>query len=264
MRHLLISLSAFGALALTQAPSPALAQSSGMGVDVTATSPSTRTLSIAKGKSAIIDLPADARDVLVTRPGVADAVLRTPRRIYILGVASGQTDAVFFDQTGRKILSLDIRVDQDGKAAAETIARILPMSRIRVEAVNNSLILTGTAASAADADAALRIAQQFVDKPEQALNMIGIAGKEQVMLKVRIVEVQRNAIKQLGLNLQAVIGQLDGFRFNFIQQATFGVSGQPSGGATIGGESRGGRPLRRRAQGALNGLDWFAPWPSRT
>ena len=53
-------------------------------------------------------------------------MLRTPRRIFILGVKQGQTDAVFFDGTGRRILSLDVRVDQDTSAIAQTINRILP------------------------------------------------------------------------------------------------------------------------------------------
>ncbi len=146
----------------------------------------------------------------VTDPKIADVVLHTPRRISILGVATGQTDATFFDGMGRTILTLDIRVDQDGSAAAQTIARVLPDAKIEVQAVNNSLILTGQVASASDSDKAQRIAEQFVEKPEQVLNMLSIAGKQQVMLKVRIVEVQRTAIKQLGFNLNAIIGQMGG------------------------------------------------------
>ena len=107
-----------------------------------------------------------AEDALLSSPIVVDpsihgmllAILRSPRRIYVMGMKSGQTDAVFFDSTGRRILSLDIRVDQDSKAVAETIGRVLPTSRIQVQAVNNSLILTGTTANAADSDAAMRIA----------------------------------------------------------------------------------------------------------
>jgi pilus assembly protein CpaC len=206
-----------------------------MRVDLNGGGAQSQSLSLGKGKSAIIDLPADARDVLVTNPKVADAVLRTPRRIYILGVDSGQTDAVFFDGMGRRILSLDIRVDQDGRAAAETIARVVPHSRIRVESVNNSLILTGTVDNASDSNAAQRIAEQFTAKPEQVINMLSIAGQEQVMLKVRVVEVQRTAIKQLGVNIDALVGKLGDTQFNFIQNASFGVNGTVSSGGAVGG-----------------------------
>jgi pilus assembly protein CpaC len=208
---------------------------SAMGITLNGAGAGAQSLSLGKGKSATIDLPVDARDVLVTNPKIADAVLRTPRNISILGIESGTTDAVFFDGMGRRILTLEIRVDQDGRAVAETIARVIPKSRVRVESVNNSLLLTGTVDNAAASNAAQRIAEQFVTKPEQVVNMLSIGGQEQVMLKVRVVEVQRTAIKQLGVNLDALIGKLGNTQFSFIQNASFGVNGTvSSGGVTTG------------------------------
>lgn len=196
--------------------------------------PASQALSLPRGKSAIIELPVDARDVLVTNPAVADAVLRTPRRIYVLGVASGQTDAVFFDSSGRRLLSLDIRVDQDTSAVANSINRILPRANVQVDAMNDSLILSGRVMSAADAERASQIARAAVAKPEQVINMLSIAGKDQVMLKVRIVEMQRSVIKQLGFDSQAVLGQLGETQYMLGSIATFGVNGGLLGGATGG------------------------------
>jgi pilus assembly protein CpaC len=193
-----------------------------------------QSLSLPRGKSAIVELPVDARDVLVTNPAVADAVLRTPRRIYVLGVAAGQTDAVFFDAQGRRILSLDLRVDQDTSALAQTINRIVPGSKVRVDAMNDSVILSGQVASAADADKAVQLARAAVAKPEQVLNMLSIAGKDQVMLKVRIVEMQRSVIKQLGFDLSAVLGQVGETQYLISKAATFGVNGSLLGGVTGG------------------------------
>ena len=193
-----------------------------------------RNLSLPRGKSAVIELPVDARDVLVSNPKIADVVLSTPRRIYVLGQAPGQTDATFIDGMGRQILRLNVRVDSDTSAVAETLNHILPGSSIHVEAVNDRLILSGEAANAADADKALRIAQSFVEKPEQVLNMIAVASPEQVMLKVRIVEVNRQIIKQLGVNLQAAFADV-GTAASVAAIAyapTFGVSGTLLGGAS--------------------------------
>ena len=209
-------------------------QPGAMRISLSASGPAARTLALGKGKSALVDLPIDARDVTVTSPAIADVVLRTPRRISVLGIASGQTDAVFFDGMGKPILSLDIRVDQDGSAAAQTIARVLPNTHIRVEAVNNSLILTGQVMNASDADKAQQIAVQFVDKPEHVLNMLTIAGKEQVMLKVRVIEVQRTAIKQLGFNMSSVIGQMGGNQFTNAFAPSWGVNGALLGGIASG------------------------------
>ena len=193
-----------------------------------------RNLSLPKGKSAVIELPVDARDVMVSNPKVADVVLSTPRRIYVLGQDGGQTDATFIDGMGRQILRLNIRVDNDTSAVAETLNHILPGSSIHVEAVNDRLILSGEAPSAGDADKALRVAQSFVEKPEDVLNMISVAEPEQVMLKVRIVEVNRQIIKQLGVNLQALVGQVGGSQFSIGNAPTYGVNGSFLGGFSGG------------------------------
>jgi pilus assembly protein CpaC len=202
-------------------------------VDLTAGSDS-RSLTLPRGKSAIVELPVDVRDMLVTNPQVADAVLRGPRRIYVLGVGQGSTDAVFFDAAGRKILSLAIRVDQDSGQLQDTLRRVLPNADIRVEPIRDSVILTGMVANASEASMASQIASQFVLKPENVLNMLTIAGKDQVMLKVRIVEVQRNIIKQLGVDSAAVLGQVGETQYKFGMSPTFGVNGSLLGGMTGG------------------------------
>ena len=189
-----------------------------------------RVLDLPRGKSAIIELPVDVRDMLVTNPLVADAVLRNPRRIYVLGLATGSTDAVFFDTAGRKILSLNIRVDQDTSLLSTTLKSVLPTGTIQVVPLKDSVILSGIVMNAADSEKASRIAAQFVSSPEKVLNMLSIAGKDQVMLEVRIVEVQRNIIKQLGVDLNAVLGQLGETQYSFGMSPTFGVNGSLLGG----------------------------------
>jgi pilus assembly protein CpaC len=224
---------------LLSANSPALAQTSAgesavVRVNLSSQGAAAQSVSIPRGKSAVIELPVDVRDVLVSDPKVADAVLRSPRRIYVMGVATGQTDAVFFDAAGRRILALNIRVDIDYSAVAQSINRIIPGSQVHVDAVNNSLILSGQVANLNDADRAVQIAQQFTAKPESVLNMLSIAGKEQVMLKVRIVEMQRSVIKQLGFNLSALTGQIGGPQYLLNAMATYGVNGALLGGLTGG------------------------------
>jgi pilus assembly protein CpaC len=204
-------------------------------VDLSPAGGAVQNLSVPAGKSAIIELPVDARDIIVTNPTVADALLRTPRRIFILGLKAGQTDAVFFDGTGRKILSLNVRVDQDTSSIAQTINRIIPAAKVRVDAINSSIILSGEVANLGDADKAMQIARAAVEKPDsQVLNMMSIAGKDQVMLKVRIVEMQRNVIKQLGFNLSAVLNQIGEPQYLLGTAASFAVNGSLLGGLAGG------------------------------
>jgi len=195
-------------------------------------SPATRqSIAIPRGKSATIEFSGDVREAQVTNPLTADVRVHTPRRISILGLAPGQTDAAFFDAQGRRVLTVDIRVDQDIAALTETINRVVPGSNVRVEAINESVILTGVVESMSEADSVVQTARLFVAKPENVLNRLTVAAKDQVMLKVRIIEVQRNVVKQLGFNLNALLGQFRDDQFNFSVAPSFPIN---SGSLAIG------------------------------
>lgn len=189
-------------------------------------------INLPRGTSFAVDLPADARDVIVSNPQVAEAMLHSPRRITVIGIAPGETDAVFLDGAGRTILTLRIRVDAGTSALQDTLSRLIPGGQVHAEAVNDSVILTGMAASPAQADQARRIAAAFVSAPEKVINLISVAGSDQVTVKARIVEVQRSAVKQLGLDVNAVLNTVgDGLSFG--QTATFGVNGSQLGGGVL-------------------------------
>lgn len=239
------------ALVMTLPAGTAMAQSDSgsttMQVYITrsGTGPESEVLNLPLSKAAIIHLPVDAVDVLVTNPEVADAVIRTPTRAYLLGQAIGQTNAFFFDADGNLILDLDIRVERDMRALQEALDRFLPDRVVMAEAMNNHIVLSGSVRSAAEADTALRLAQRWTDDPENVLSMLSIEGREQVMLSVRIVEMQRTIVRQLGINLSAA-GQLDDVAFNVATEQEFslvgralsGVSGQFDYTNTGGGDIR--------------------------
>ena len=189
-------------------------------------------INLPRGTSFAVDLPADARDVIVSNPQVAEAMLHSPRRITVIGVAPGETDAVFLDAAGRTILTLRIRVDAGVSALQDTLNRVVPGGRIHAEAVNDSIILTGAAASPSQADQARRVASAFVSAPEKVVNLISVVGSDQVTVKARIMEVQRSAVKQLGLDVSAVLNTVgDGLSYG--QSSTFGVNGSQLGGGIL-------------------------------
>ncbi|RZJ03984.1 MAG: type II and III secretion system protein family protein [Brevundimonas sp.] len=189
-------------------------------------------INLPRGSSMAVDLPSDARDVIVPNPVVAEAMLHSPRRITIIGLQPGETDAVVLDAAGRTILSLRIRVDAGVSALQDTLSRVMPGSDVHAEAVNDSIILTGPVNSPGEADRASQVARAFVSAPEKVINMMTIAGSDQVMVKARVIEVQRTAIKQLGLDVDAVLNSV-GDGLSFAQSATFGVSGSLLGGGVL-------------------------------
>ncbi|HEX3675326.1 MAG TPA: type II and III secretion system protein family protein [Rhizomicrobium sp.] len=163
--------------------------------------PVTERITLALDKAAIVQLDTDARDVLVSNPEIVDAVVRTPRRIFLLAQKIGQTNAFFFDAQGRQILSVDIRVERDVTDLAAMIHSDLADSSVKVAALNDNIVLTGTVTNAKDASLAQDLAARFAGDPLKVVNMLKIQAHEQVMLRVRVAEVQRQIAKQFGVNL---------------------------------------------------------------
>jgi pilus assembly protein CpaC len=193
---LALALAAFAGL------SPALAQraASESRISLGGDGAASRSIVLPLDKAAIVELPTAAADVLVSQPAVVDAVIRSSQRVYLLGLKVGQTNAFFFDANGRQILNLEIQVERDVDALSSLISRLMPDTRITVEAINDTVVLRGTVATGVQATNAHDIAARFVDNEEKVINMLSIRDREQVMLKVRVVEMQRSLIKQLGID----------------------------------------------------------------
>ncbi|MBN9304508.1 MULTISPECIES: type II and III secretion system protein family protein [unclassified Devosia] len=160
-------------------------------------------------KSTIIDLPTSAGEVIASQPAVAAVVMRTKTRAIVQAVAGGDTNILFLDGAGNNIATFDVKVVQPrsdvGNALEAAIARNLPGSHIRVESVTlggtNRVVLSGSALSQDDVDKAKLIAVQFAGGADNVASIVNVAGNQQVMLKVTVAEVDRTAIKQLGLDL---------------------------------------------------------------
>ncbi|MCA8887565.1 MAG: pilus assembly protein N-terminal domain-containing protein, partial [Parvularculaceae bacterium] len=124
VRGACLSLAAFA-----MAPMAAHA-ASGATIDYGGQSSVSKSIVLPLDKAAIVELPRAASDVLVSQPATVDAVIRSPRRVYLLGLQVGQTNAFFFDGSGKQILNLEIRVERDLDALTELIGRLMPDARI--------------------------------------------------------------------------------------------------------------------------------------
>ena len=160
-----------------------------------------RFLALGIGKSIVIDLPRDIKDVLVADPKIANAVVRSAQRAYIIGAAVGQTNIVFFDSAGQQIAAYDIAVKRDLNGVRAALKQTLPSSDIQVEGLGDGVILTGSAASPIEAQQAGDLAARLAGGADKVVNSIVVRGRDQVMLKVTVAEVARNIVKQLGIDL---------------------------------------------------------------
>ncbi|SIO53038.1 pilus assembly protein CpaC [Bradyrhizobium erythrophlei] len=198
-----LSFSAVAALALSPALSPVIAADSDVHPTAPVAAAKTRFLALGIGKSVIIDLPRDVKDVLVADPKIANAVVRSAQRAYIIGAAVGQTNVVFFDADGGQVAAYDIAVKRDLNGVRTALKQMLPAAVIQAEGVGDSVMLTGSVSSPVEAQQAGDLVARLVGGADKVVNSIVVRGRDQVTLKVTVAEVRRDIIKQLGVDLSA-------------------------------------------------------------
>jgi pilus assembly protein CpaC len=208
MRSFLIralSFSAAAALTLNPALAPVMAADANDNVRATpvaaVASAKTRFIALGIGKSVVIDLPRDVKDVLVADPKIANAVIRSAQRAYIIGEAVGQTNVVFFDADGQQVASYDLAIKRDLNGVRATLKQTFP--GVEIEGVGDGVVLTGSVSSPVEAQQAGDIAARLAGGADKVVNNIAVRGRDQVTLKVTVAEVQRDIIKQMGIDLSA-------------------------------------------------------------
>jgi pilus assembly protein CpaC len=207
MRSFLIralSFSGVAALTINPALTPVVASDYRAAAPVAADGQlNARFLALGIGKSIVIDLPRDIKDVLVADPKIATAVVRSAQRAYIIGAAVGQTNIVFFDATGQQIAAYDIAVKRDLNGVRAALKQTLPNADIQIEGVGEGVLLSGSASSPIEAQQAGDLAARLVGGADKVVNSIVVRSRDQVMLKVTVAEVARSIIKQMGIDLSA-------------------------------------------------------------
>ena len=248
--------------ALVGALSPALANgiSKGDGANTVAIQAdplaASQRLDLSIGKSLVVELPRDAQEVFVANPKVANAVVRSTRKVFVIGIDNGATSIFVMDSQGRQITALEVNVGRDLNVLTQTLRTALPQSQILVRPAGNSVLLTGAVASAIDAQQAVDIANAFVAVTAEngvaskgaVINALTIRGKDQVMLQVTVVEVARTVLKQFGINTSGSWSSLGGGD-NFQNINPFPVSPGANPGNFLSAKfSRGGFSARATLQ----------------
>jgi pilus assembly protein CpaC len=216
-----------------------------------------RTVKLGLNKALVVDLPADAHDILVADPSMADAVTRSSRRIYLFGKTVGQTNIFIFGDDGQEIVSLDIEIERDIAGLEANLRRFIPESDIKVEIVSDNIVLTGTVRTPQDAARAQSLAKAFLQGGEattrsttaassqeggdvaiyaeerqesQIVNLLQIEGEDQVTLKVTVAEVSRQVLKQLGFSGSISDGSTG---ISYANPSNLGNAIDPTGTASI-------------------------------
>ena len=225
-------------------------------------------------KSMIIELPREVRDVMVSNPQKIDAVMQSATRAYLIGKDSGEANVIFIDKEGNQVATLEVSVERDLSQLDDLLTRLIPGSKIHIDAIGERTVLTGTVPNPIDASRACEIVTAFLgplnqlntstttttagpsgaspnedntngsgggcagsggsnggdSAPKSVINMISVEAREQVLLKVSVVEMERNVVKQFGVDLGALVNS-GNFAFAALSKLPFPIN--PQGGGVI-------------------------------
>jgi len=157
-------------------------------------------LELGVGKSKVVDLSEPIKRASLASPEVADTVVLSPKQIYLTGKTLGGTTLTLWKDNGEVYSVFDVTVTPDLTSLREQLHKILPNERdILVTATHDNITLSGTASSLAIQSRVLEIAEPFA--PKKIVNALQVGGSQQVMLEVRVAEMNRDLIRRIGVNI---------------------------------------------------------------
>lgn len=169
--------------------------------DLTPISPSkgSQTLTLSVGKGQVVSVGQGVADVMVANPDIVDVGPIKEDQIYLIGAAMGDTNVMAMDGQGNLLKTISVHVKMDTAKLEETLLKSFPTEKVAVDAIGNQLILTG---SVSNADVAARVRDtvgHFVTGQQTIINNLTVSTGQQVMIRVKIVEVARNVLNELGI-----------------------------------------------------------------
>jgi len=200
-------------------------------------------------KSRTISARTPVRKISVGNPDIADILITSPTQLYLLGRSLGTTNVLLWDSNNRLIETLDVEVVHDLTGLKTKLHQLLPEENIEVFSAQGALVLRGQVRSAAAMDTAMKVAKTYAAQtasvvqgkgeaaeatPTQSLeviNLLSVGGSQQVMLEVKVAEMQRSLIKNLNVRFNALgtSGNWSGGGFNNGQ----GLGLTPGGGSIL-------------------------------
>ncbi len=175
-------------------------------------------LSIPVGRSELIEVPVEMSEVIVANPDIADVYVHGKKSVSIIGKGLGVTVVKVFDKDSKLVRSVDVNVGYDLPAIKKAIKDFLPYENVDIKMVNSNIAVTGEVGSVSAAERAVKIVEEFVSPaygpnaagadeegaPSRILNLLSVTGGQQVMLRVRVGEIRRTTLRQMGVNFQSL------------------------------------------------------------
>jgi pilus assembly protein CpaC len=199
-----------------------------------------KTIDVEINKGTPLHLSVPAASVAIADPEIADVQVVSPRLLYINGRGIGETSLMAVDANDNVILERNINVTHNLSRLKRAAEDVSPNNELVATSTDNAIILKGKVDSPVAAEKLQRLATSFLRGDQQVvINMLDTSASDQVMLKVKIVEVSRSALKRFGINWESVLSS-GNFLFGLAQGRNFGGVGSSPTRTLAGDNSLGG------------------------
>jgi len=167
--------------------------------------PSKGKMSLEVNKGKLLKLSQGATEVFVADPTIADVQVKSPSIIYVYGRKPGETVLYAVSSVGDVVVNQSINVSHNLSRLNEAFKDLLPGTTVKAQSLDGGIVLTGQVFNATESATAIRLAQQFSLSENGIINQVAVASANQVNLRVRIAEVSRELVKELGVNWDSAI-----------------------------------------------------------
>src|ERR1700693_4447198 len=178
-------------------------------VPTTQIPPSGPPIVLEAGKGTLIKLPRPTSTVFIANPEVADVQVKSPSLIYLNAKAPGETVLYAVDADDRVLLNSPVMLEHDLSRLRQSLHALVPGEDVSVNSVDNALVLSGNVSSSGRAEKLRTLAAAIASESKgSVVNQLSVATPNQVNLRVKIAEVDRNVMKMLGFNLSKMAGNI--------------------------------------------------------
>ncbi len=211
------------------------------------------TVEVATNRGRLMTLARPMTDLFVANPDIADVQVRSPTKLYIFGKKPGETTVSATSKSGAVVFAATVRVGNNYDSLGQMLRLAMPDAQITATTMNGLVLLTGTVAGPDDSAEAERLVQALVGADTKVLSRLQTATPLQVNLQVKIAEVSRSFVKNIGVNLQS-FDRTGGFKFG-IAQGRIATQYAPNGGLFTGGTTASdGTTLLQKGAGSTLGV----------
>ncbi|MFN4283999.1 MAG: type II and III secretion system protein family protein [Alphaproteobacteria bacterium] len=162
-------------------------------------------VNIEVNKGRLVRLEQPVTSVFLADPAIADVQVKSPTLVYVFGKKSGETSLFAVDGQDQLLANFRLTVTHNLSALDQALRKYIPDAAITVSSLGDAVVLSGAVKSPDQAEDARSLAARLAGGDANVINRIAVRGPNQINLRVRIAEVQRSVIKQLGINWEAML-----------------------------------------------------------